>query len=101
MISKCANPRCVEKFRRFDQGQLFAYEVRNVKEPCHDVPVVICEAGRGRTTVYFWLCAQCSARFTLRFSPRTGLRLLSRLRGRERGSPMDLTNDTAAQRRYA
>lgn len=101
MISKCANPSCGENFRHLDQGQLFAYEIRKMKEPSHDVPVVICEGGRGRTTVCFWLCAQCCARFTLQFSPRTGLRLLPLLRGRESSSSMGLTHDAADLRRYA
>lgn len=76
MITKCANPDCRVEFRYSDKGQLFAYEIRNLKEPCHDVPAVICERKPGRATVYFWLCAPCSTRFTLQFTVSTGLQLV-------------------------
>jgi hypothetical protein len=76
MISKCANPDCDAEFRYFCQGRLFAYEVRNAQEPCRDVPAVICKEKPGHATVYFWLCAGCSAQCTLQFALTTGLKLI-------------------------
>jgi hypothetical protein len=77
VISKCANPHCNRDFRYSHEGRLFPYEIKDPEEPCRDVPAVICEKKPGRATIYFWLCAQCCERFTLRFAVSTGLRLIS------------------------
>jgi hypothetical protein len=78
VIRQCANPECDTEFLYADEGQLFPYEIRNPKEPCKDVPAVICKKKPGRAVVYFWLCAQCCQRFTLRFTMSSGVRLVSK-----------------------
>ena len=52
MLAKCINRLCVASFRNFVEGKLFQLET--------DPPAP------ARGIEYFWLCAECSARMTLR-----------------------------------
>lgn len=73
MIGKCSNPECNAEFRYASRGRLYSFEVRNPRQPCHDVPPAICERKPSHATVNFWLCDNCCARFSLQFSIHTGL----------------------------
>jgi hypothetical protein len=57
MLSKCANPECVEVFRYLHQGRIFHFHA-----PAADAP-------KGAPTwalhERFWLCEQCSKKLTL------------------------------------
>ena len=48
MISKCANPQCSKMLMRMDGGRFFGFSSDN------------------KNIEHFWLCAQCSRKFTLR-----------------------------------
>lgn len=73
MIHKCSNPECNVEFRYASRGRLYSFEVRNPRQPCHDVPQAICERRPTHATVNFWLCEKCCPKFTLQFSIQTGL----------------------------
>lgn len=48
MVAKCANPHCSARFRYLSQGKLFRLEVNYGK---YD---------------YFWLCADCAPKMSLK-----------------------------------
>ena len=73
MIQKCANPECGSEFRYSNRGRLFPFEIRHPKAPCRDVPSAICSMKPSHATILFWLCENCAPRFTVRFTPETGL----------------------------
>lgn len=62
MLQKCANPACIAPFRSLREGKLFLAE--------NHVGVV---GERKLRREHFWLCASCSARFTLRFDEHQGM----------------------------
>ncbi len=76
MISRCANPTCGHSFHSLAEGRLFHFEVRQPSEPCRDIPATICRKRPQHATIYFWLCADCAGRFTLRFQPHAGVSLV-------------------------
>lgn len=47
MVSKCANPKCDKPFRKLKEGHIFGFQ-------------------RKKRVEHFWLCAHCSAGYTLR-----------------------------------
>ncbi len=57
MLTKCANPVCSETFRYLNSGRLFRLENDDVDS-----------ASGISTPQYFWLCATCARRMTLRLS---------------------------------
>jgi len=71
MLHKCANPTCLNPFRRLSEGRLFLVEM--------DIPDA---AGRARTRAdgraprrieHFWLCNDCAAVLTLTFERSQGV----------------------------
>jgi PAS domain S-box-containing protein len=42
---------------------------------CAEIPNSICELKCERATVYFWMCSQCSSKFSLSFDSHHGLQL--------------------------
>lgn len=77
MIQKCSNPECNVEFRYASRGRIFSFELRNPTAPCHDVPRAICERNPSHATVSFWLCEVCCSMFTLQFTMRHGLSLIT------------------------
>ncbi len=73
MISKCANPDCATAFHYLRGGKLYRFDLRHPHEPCADVPNAICANRPAHASVYFWLCADCSRRYTVRFALRKGV----------------------------
>ena len=57
MLSKCANPECVEVFRYLHQGKIFHLS------PTHH-PQTKTAALHGSRHERFWLCARCSKQMT-------------------------------------
>ncbi len=55
MVAKCANPLCPARFRYLSQGKLFRLEV---------------DYGRHE---YFWLCAGCASKMSLKVEWRKGV----------------------------
>jgi len=76
MVRTCANPACAAPFRYWRGGKLFRCDVKRPSEPCLDVPDQICQLKPIRSSVFFWLCKNCSSRMTLRFDPHEGLRVV-------------------------
>lgn len=62
MLHKCANPACTAPFRSLREGKLFLAENHVLKE-----------GERKPRREHFWLCAACSAQFTLRFDEKRGM----------------------------
>lgn len=85
MISKCANPTCKTDFHYLRGGRLYRFDLRRPSTPCKDVPNAICAANPSHATVFFWLCEDCSLKFTVSFSTREGVSLLP-LAQRRRGA---------------
>jgi hypothetical protein len=76
MISHCANPDCSMPFHYLRGGRLYRFEVRRPSAPCQDVPNAICDVKPSSATVFFWLCETCCAKLTLKFVPKSGVRLV-------------------------
>jgi hypothetical protein len=75
MISHCANPDCRLPFHYLRGGRLYRFEIRHPSAPCSDVPNTVCSLKPSHAQVFFWLCEQCSLKFSLRFNPQEGLSL--------------------------
>ena len=58
MLAKCSNPSCTETFRYLGQGRLFRLEADPVSRSYTSYPEWVQEE-------YFWVCAECSKRYTL------------------------------------
>lgn len=76
MISHCANRDCAVPFRHFRGGRLYRFDLKQPSAPCADVPNAICSAKPSRASVFFWLCEECSAKYSLRFNFREGITLV-------------------------
>jgi len=75
MISHCANPHCKVPFHYFRGGHLYRFDIRHPSTPCSDVPNSVCSLKPSQAAVFFWLCEQCSLRYSLKFNSREGLTL--------------------------
>jgi hypothetical protein len=67
VLHKCANPACLNPFRKLSQGKLFLVETPTVDEP------TTTPRKRGLSNhriEYYWLCDQCA--FVLTLSYETG-----------------------------
>lgn len=73
MVSKCANSQCSTAFHYLRGGRLYRFDLHHPTKPCADVPNAICAQNPSHASVYFWLCHECAARYTLRFSSRDGV----------------------------
>jgi hypothetical protein len=62
MLQKCANPACTMPFRSLREGKLFLAESHLLEA-----------SDRKLRREHFWLCADCSAQFTLRFDEKRGM----------------------------
>lgn len=77
MISHCANPDCKVPFHYLRGGRLYRFDIRHPSIPCSDVPNAICNTNPSHAAVFFWLCEQCASQYSLRFSIRSGISLIS------------------------
>jgi hypothetical protein len=69
MLQKCANPSCTAPFRSLREGKLFLAEAFP-----HDPNRPFDGARRKMLRrEHFWLCAACSAHFTLCFDAERGM----------------------------
>lgn len=83
MISHCANQECGAPFHYLRGGRLYRFEVHSQGGAGHEIPNAIIRLKPARATVYFWLCQECSATHSLKFSASRGL-VLGRLVNGER-----------------
>jgi hypothetical protein len=70
MLHKCANPNCINPFRKLSEGKLFLVETESLANP------VGRRWGEGikHRIEHFWLCGQCASVLTLAFDKGKGLR---------------------------
>lgn len=71
MLNKCANPGCVEPFRKLEDGKLFLVEVE-----ASAASFSARGAGEGRIfrhMEHYWLCDPCAAVLTLSFEQARGV----------------------------
>ena len=73
MISHCANPSCALPFHYLRGGRLYRFDIAPVGTPSADVPNAICSLKPSRATIFFWLCGQCSSKYSLCFNFRDGV----------------------------
>ena len=70
MLHKCANPACLNPFRKLSQGKLFLVETPPVEES------TTTPRKRGLThhrIEYYWLCDQCAFVLTLSYEKGRGV----------------------------
>jgi hypothetical protein len=70
MVSTCANPTCSAPFRHLKEGRLFLIDPRERAHKEVDRPASQLE--------FFWLCEQCTSRFTLAVGPGNRVSCVSR-----------------------
>ncbi len=75
MISHCANPDCTVPFHYLRGGRLYRFDIRHPSTPCNDVPNAVCSLKPSHAAVFFWLCEQCSLKFSVKFNSQEGLSL--------------------------
>ncbi len=65
MLSQCANPECKNSFRYLHQGRVFVLDCGTANESeTRDGSWLVL----GRRFEAFWLCDDCSRRWTLQFN---------------------------------
>jgi hypothetical protein len=69
MLQKCANPGCTVPFRSLREGKLFLAETLALESDSSFDG----NRRRIRKREHFWLCAACSAHFTLYFDASIGM----------------------------
>lgn len=77
MISHCANRACAVPFHHLRGGRLYRFDLRAPSARCADVPNAICSSKPSHATVFFWLCEQCSMKYSLRFNSHDGVALVA------------------------
>jgi len=86
VVKKCANPACSASFRRLGQGRLFAFDARSLaSRGAVNFPPVA-----RATSLFFWLCENCSLTMTPAVDPNGGL-ILHELT--ERATAANVTDD--------
>jgi hypothetical protein len=76
MVKTCANPACAAPFRYWRGGKLFRCDVKTRSVHGLDIPGQVGETKPTRSSVFFWLCENCSSSMTLRFDPHQGVRVV-------------------------
>lgn len=71
MLQKCANPSCLNPFRRLSEGKLFLVETQN--QPSNGA-ARRWDGAMPHRIEHFWLCSQCAAVLTLAFEKGKGLK---------------------------
>ena len=74
MLHKCANPECVNPFRRLSEGKLFlvrsgAADAKGPRRPNRDMRMT-------QHIEHFWLCDRCAGVLTLSFEQERGMVLV-------------------------
>lgn len=71
MLHKCANPTCLNPFRKLSEGRLFLVEME-IADPAGRVRARA--DGRAPHRIeHFWLCGDCAAVLTLTFERGQGV----------------------------
>jgi hypothetical protein len=72
MLHKCANPNCVNPFRKLSEGKLFLVETEGVS--LSNPGGRRWDEGIQHRIEHFWLCGECASVLTLAFDKGKGLR---------------------------
>lgn len=101
MLHKCANPTCLNPFRRLSEGRLFLVEM---EDPDPRSRARARADGRAPHRIeHFWLCNDCAAVLTLTFERGQGVVTvpLPKTAKRSALAPLNLSNgfEGAARRR--
>ena len=75
MITQCANPGCNVQVHSLKGGRLYRFNFKAPQPLCSELPNSICDFNSERATVYFWMCRECSSKFSLSFGSQDGLQL--------------------------
>lgn len=70
MISTCANLACKKPFHYLRGGRLYRFDAPCGRELSEDISNAVSSINSRRCAVFFWLCKDCSSRFSLRFNGR-------------------------------
>lgn len=99
MITACANPACNRPFHYLRGGRLYRFDLRSPQFQGGEVHNAISGGGHDRTSLFFWLCKQCSASFSLRFEPDIGITVmpLVRRRGAWQREPVVITHEPTSE----
>jgi hypothetical protein len=73
LLHKCANPRCIVRFRFLGQGKLFQMESEYL-EAASALPSRTAKRSRSwRRIERYWLCDECACTLTLTFDQSHGI----------------------------
>lgn len=70
MISSCANPACNRPFHYLRRGRLYRFDAPCGRELSEDVSNAVSSINSRSCAVFFWLCKDCSSKFSLKFNGR-------------------------------
>jgi hypothetical protein len=71
MLHKCANPACVNPFRKLSEGKLFLLEMESPSSSSQQRRYG--DGRRPHRIEHFWLCDQCASVLTLAFEKGKGM----------------------------
>jgi len=71
MLHKCANPACLNPFRKLSEGKLFLIEMRSSSSPNRNGKNW--DGSSPHRIEHFWLCRQCASVLTLSFEKGKGM----------------------------
>jgi hypothetical protein len=80
MLSKCANPACIEAFHYFGEGRLFEvhFEDAALCEKAGRVPFALELKKQDKSVEHFWLCPKCSDSLTVALDRQNNVFILPR-----------------------
>lgn len=67
MISRCANPVCNKPFHYLRGGRLYRFDSRTTSANRKAIANAVYSISPSHTSVFFWLCKECSSQLSLRF----------------------------------
>lgn len=96
MLSKCANPECTEALHYFGKGKLFEvhFEDAVLCEKAGRVPFELELTKQEKSVEHFWLCPDCSDRFTVALDRQNNVLILPH--GKTRPAPAAMFRSAAA-----
>lgn len=95
MLHKCANPTCLNPFRKLSEGRLFLVEME-VSDPAKRMRA----RADGRVPhriEHFWLCNDCAAVLTLTFERGRGVVTVPLPEAAKKRAPAPLQLDRASE----
>lgn len=75
VLSRCANPQCSKSFLRLHDGKFFLVETERVAKVTELGPPFVRARQQPRQVEHYWLCNECSERWTLVYDHDRGVAL--------------------------